>query len=189
MNDVKPALLLLIVLTAICGGVYPAIVTGIASFAFPQQAGGSLITGEDSHPVGSRLIGQPFSAPEYFWPRPSATAGFPYNPLASGGSNAGPGNPAFVQTVADRVAALRRSGVAGNIPPDLAMASASGLDPHLSPEAAYLQVARVAAARMMPPEQVESIVAAATEDRQFALLGAPRVNVLLLNLALDRETP
>ncbi len=189
MNDVKPAFLLLIVLTAICGGVYPAVVTGIASFAFPQQAGGSLITGEDSHPVGSRLIGQPFSTPEYFWPRPSATAGFPYNPLASGGSNAGPTNPAFLRAVAERVRAYRDSGVAGPIPADLVLASASGLDPHLSPAAAHLQVARVAEARMMPPGQVESIVAAATEDRQFSLLGAPRVNVLLLNLALDRETP
>jgi K+-transporting ATPase ATPase C chain len=189
MNDLKPALLLLVFLTVICGGIYPAVVTGIASVVFPRQAGGSFVTGEDGRLIGSSLIGQPFSAQEYFWPRPSATAGFPYNPMASGGSNAGPTNPALAKTVADRVATIRENGFTGPIPSDLVLASASGLDPHLSPEAAYLQTARVAAARGMPQERLQKIVAAHTENRQFGILGAPRVNVLLLNLALDRISP
>jgi K+-transporting ATPase ATPase C chain len=189
MKDLKPALLLLIVFTVICGGIYPAVVTGIASIAFPKQAGGSLLTDQDNRMIGSSLLGQPFSNPKYFWPRPSATAEFPYNPLVSSGSNAGPTNPAFLQTVADRVKALHESGVTGAIPADLVLASASGLDPHISPEAAQLQIARVAGARGMNAAKVQKLVATNTEGQQAGLLGAPRVNVLALNLALDQGSP
>ena len=149
MKELKPALLLFVVLTVICGGIYPAVVTGIASVLFPKQAGGSFITDQNNRVVGSSLIGQPFSEAKYFWPRPSATSGFSYNPLASGGSNAGPTNPDFIKAVGDRVQALRNSGVTGSIPADLVEASASGLDPHVSVEAANVQIARVAKARGM----------------------------------------
>lgn len=186
MKELKPALLLLVVLTVICGGLYPAVVTGIASVVFPNQAGGSLITDQNNRVIGSRLIGQPFSDPKYFWSRPSATGEFPYNPMASGGSNAGPTNPAFIKTVADRVQTIRDSGVTGPIPADLVLASASGLDPDISPQAAALQVERVARARGMTATQVEEMVTAATAGPQFGILGAPRVKVLALNLALDR---
>lgn len=189
MKELKPALLLLIVLTAICGGLYPAIITGIASVAFPNQAGGSFITDKDNRLIGSSLIGQPFSDPKYFWPRPSAAGEFPYNPLISGGSNAGPTNPAFLQIVEARVKAIHVSGVTGNIPADLVLASASGLDPHISPEAAQLQIARVAGARGMNAANVQKLVATNTEGQQAGLLGAPRVNVLALNLALDQGSP
>lgn len=186
MKELKPALLLLFVLTVICGGLYPAVVTGIASLVFPKQAEGSLITDHNNRVIGSSLIGQPFSDPKYFWPRPSATGEFPYNPLASGGSNFGPTSPALVKTVADRVQAIRESGVTGRIPADLVLASASGLDPDISLEAAALQVERVARARGMTATQVEEMVTAGTIGPQFGILGAPRVKVLALNLALDR---
>jgi K+-transporting ATPase ATPase C chain len=189
MKELKPAFLFLIVFTVICGGIYPALVTGIASVVFPKQAGGSFITDKDNRVIGSSLLGQPFSDPKYFWPRPSASAEFPYNPLVSSGSNAGPTNPAFLQTVADRVKAIRESGVTGAIPADLVLASASGLDPHISPEAARLQIARIAGARGLNAEKVREIVAATTEAPQAGILGAPRVNVLAANLALDKVAP
>ncbi len=189
MKELKPALLLLIVFTVICGGIYPALVTGIASVAFPKQAGGSFITDKDNRVIGSSLLGQPFSDPKYFWPRPSGTAEFPYNPLVSSGSNAGPTNPAFLRTVADRVNSFRDSGVTGAIPADLVLASASGLDPHISPEAAQLQIARIAGARGLKAEKVREIVATGTEAPQGGILGAPRVNVLAANLALDKVSP
>lgn len=188
MKDLKSALLLFIIFTVICGGIYPALITGLAQVAFPKQANGSFITDKSGKVIGSTLIGQPFSDARYFWPRPSATSDFGYNALASGGSNAGPTNPAYLQTVSDRVKTLRESGVTGSIPADLVQASASGLDPHLSPDAAQVQIPRVAKARGIAPSTVAQAVTQATEERQLGILGAPRVNVLVLNLELDRLT-
>ena len=185
MKELKPALLLFVVLTVICGGIYPAVVTGIASVLFPKQAGGSVITDKDNRVIGSSLIGQPFSEEKYFWPRPSAASVFSYNPMASGGSNAGPTNPDFIKAVGDRVKTLQDSGVTGSIPADLVEASASGLDPHVSPEAANVQIPRVAKARGMTEEALTKLVAAHSEGRQLGFLGEPRVNILPLNVALD----
>jgi K+-transporting ATPase ATPase C chain len=189
MKDIKPAILLFIIFTIICGGIYPALVTGIARAVFPKQAQGSFITDKSGKEIGSILIGQPFADPKYFWPRPSAASDFSYNTLASGGSNAGPTNPDYLKTVGDRVKALRDTGVTGKIPADLVQASASGLDPHISPESAGLQVARVARARGVSEDSVMKSVTQATKDRQWGFLGAPRVNVLVLNLELDRVAP
>jgi len=186
MKDIKPAILLFIIFTIICGGIYPAIVTGVAHALFPNQAKGSFITDKSGKEIGSTLIGQPFSDPKYFWPRPSATSDFGFNAMASGGSNAGPTNPAYLQTVGDRVKALRDTGVTGKVPADLVQASASGLDPHVTPESALLQIPRVAKARGVSEDVLVKAVAEATEDRQLGFLGAPRVNVLVLNLKLDR---
>ena len=185
MKDVKPAILMLIMFAIICGGIYPVVVTGIAYAVFPKQAAGSFISDKDHREIGSSLIGQPFSDPKYFWPRPSATADFGYNPAVSSGSNAGPTNPAYLDTVAARTKVLRESGITGPIPSDLVQASASGLDPHISPEAAQLQMPRVAKARGLSEAQIAGLVVAHTEGRQLGFLGAPRVNVLELNLALD----
>ncbi len=189
MKDLKSALLLFVLLTVLLGGIYPAVVTIAAGLLFPRQAGGSLVTDGSGRVVGSLLIGQAFTGEKYFWPRPSATGDFPYNPLLSSGSNLGPTNPELIRRAKERVAHLRQSGIAGEIPADLVFASASGLDPHVSPEAARLQIARVAGARGMTVQELEKIVATHTEKRQGALLGAPRVNVLALNLALDRVSP
>jgi len=185
MKDLKPAILLFLAFTIICGGIYPAIVTGVGKTIFPSQANGSMVVDQGNREVGSHLIGQPFSEAKYFWPRPSATSDFGYNPMASGGSNSGPTNPAYLQTVADRVKVLRESGITGNVPADLVQASASGLDPHLTPEAARVQIPRVAKARGMSEDELTKLVSAQTEERQFGLLGDPRVNVLELNLRLD----
>lgn len=185
MKEIKPAILMLVLFTVICGGIYPAVVTGIAQAVFPKQANGSMLADRNHREVGSRLIGQPFSEARYFWGRPSASTDFGYNPMASGGSNAGPSNPDYLKAVADRVKALRDTGVTGSIPADLVQASASGLDPHLTPESAALQVARVAKARGMGEAELGKLVAAHTEERQLGFLGEPRVNVLELNLALD----
>lgn len=188
MQDMKSAILLGIAFTVICGGIYPALVTGVAQALFPQQAGGSFISDGSGNKIGSALIGQPFSAPQYFWPRPSATAAFAYNPLASGGSNAGPTHPAYLQTVAERVEALRASGITAPLPAEMVQASASGLDPHISPEAAWLQIPRIATARGLSEAAVLQAVTSVSEERQLGILGAPRVNVLVLNLELDRLT-
>ncbi len=185
MKDLKPAILLFIAFTVICGGIYPAVVTGVAYALFPAQAKGSFVADKSGRELGSSLIGQPFSDPKYFWSRPSAATDFAYNAMGSGGSNSGPTNPDFIKTVGDRVKALRDSGVTENIPADLVQASASGLDPHISPEAALVQIARVAKARGMSEEELDRLVAAHTEGRQLGFLGEPRVNVLELNLALD----
>jgi potassium-transporting ATPase KdpC subunit len=185
MKELKPALLLFIVFTVLCGGIYPMVVTGVTSVFFPKQAGDSLIIDKNNKVIGSTLIGQPFSAAKYFWPRPSATSDFSYNPRASGGSNAGPTNPDFIRTVGERIKILRDSGVAGSIPSDLVEASASGLDPHISVEAANIQLARVAKARGISEEKLTRLLSSHTEDRQWGILGQPRVNVLLLNRALD----
>lgn len=186
MKELKPAILMFVVFTIICGGIYPAVVTGIAYAVFPKQAKGSFITDKNGREIGSALIGQPFSDTKYFWPRPSATTDFGYNPTASGGSNSGPTNPDFLKTVGDRVKLLHDAGITGNIPADLVEASASGLDPHITPEAAKVQIARVAKARGMTMEELKKFVVAHTEDRQLGFLGEPRVNVLELNLELDK---
>jgi len=187
MKEIKPAILMLIVFTVICGGIYPAIVTGIAYAVFPKQAKGSFIVDKSGKETGSALIGQPFSDPKYFWPRPSSTTDFGYNPAGSSGSNSGPTNPDFIKTVGDRVKALHDTGITGSVPADLVEASASGLDPHISPEAAKVQIPRIAKSRRMSEEAVQRLVSAHTEERQLGFLGEPRVNVLLVNLALDKE--
>ena len=186
MKEIKSAILLFIILTIICGGIYPAVVTGITSALFPYQSKGSFMTDKNGKELGSALIGQPFSDPKYFWPRPSATGDFSYNAMASGGSNAGPTNPDYLKTVGDRVKKLRDTGMAGQIPADLVQASASGLDPHITPESAMLQVSRVAKIRGITEQKVIKAVQQATAGSQMGFLGAPRVNVLVLNLGLDR---
>ena len=182
----RPALSLFVLLSTVTGLAYPLAVTGVAGAAFPEQAAGSLIL-KDGKPVGSSLIGQNFSDPKHFWGRPSATAPQPYNASASSGSNQGPLNPALVEAVKGRIDALRAADPANGtpIPADLVTASASGLDPHISPAAAMWQVGRIAKARHLPEAQLSALVAAHTEGRQWGLLGEPRVNVLKLNLALD----
>ena len=185
MKEIRPALLMLFLFSLICGGIYPAVITGLAHGLFPRQAMGSLITGHKGEVIGSALIGQPFSDPKYLWPRPSATADFAYNPLASGGSNAGPANPSYQKTVDERVQWLHAAGVGGPLAADLVQASASGLDPHVTPQAAQSQIHRIALARGLSDERVASIIAAHLDDRQFGFMGAPRVNVLAVNVALD----
>jgi potassium-transporting ATPase KdpC subunit len=186
LKELKPALLLFVVLTLITGGIYPALVTGIAQSVFKSEANGSIIE-RDGKEVGSRLIGQPFSDPKYFWSRPSATTPMPYNAGSSSGSNLGPLNPALEDAVKARIAALKSAdpGNTAPIPVDLVTTSASGLDPEISPAAAAYQVMRVARARHVAPEVVQRLVAANTEARQLGVLGESRVNVLVLNLALD----
>ena len=186
-NSLRPALVLLVALSVVTGIAYPLLVTGIGSVAFPGKAGGSLVV-QDARAVGSELIGQPFSDPKHFWGRASATSPYPYNAASSAGSNQGPLNPALAEAVAGRVKALRDAdpGNTAPVPVDLVTASASGLDPHISPAAAEYQVARVAKARGLDPAKVRELVAAHTEGRQLGILGEPRVNVLMLNLALDR---
>ena len=183
---IKPAIGLFSLLTVLTGMIYPLAVTGIARLVFPEQATGSLIL-EDGRALGSELIGQPFSDPKYFWGRPSATSPFRYNAAASSGSNLGPLNPALLEAVKARVETIRQSdpSEAKPIPVDLVTASGSGLDPHISPAGAEVQVNRVATARGLDAEEVRKLVANHTEGRQFGILGEPRVNVLRLNLALD----
>ena len=187
---IRPAVTLFILLSVITGLIYPLLVTGIGQAAFPKQAAGSLIE-RDGKPVGSRLIGQNFTDPKYFWGRPSATGPYPNNAAASSGSNLGPLNPALKEAVESRVKALREAdpGNTQPVPVDLVTTSASGLDPHISPAAAEYQVARVARARGLAPETVRTLVAQQTEDRQWGIFGEPRVNVLELNLALDSLQP
>jgi potassium-transporting ATPase KdpC subunit len=186
MDQLRPAVVILIALTLVTGVVYPLLVTGIAQVVFPTQANGSLII-RDGKPLGSALIGQPFDDPKYFWGRLSATAPFAYNAGASSGSNYGPINPALHAAAKARIDTLREAdpGNTAPVPVDLATASGSGLDPHISPAAALYQVARVAKARAMDAAQVRRLVEAHVEGRQLGILGEPRVNVLRLNLALD----
>jgi potassium-transporting ATPase KdpC subunit len=185
--QLMPALRMLVVMTALTGVIYPLAVTGIAKLAFPRVANGSLIL-LDGKTLGSELIGQPFDDPKYFWSRPSATSPQPYNGAASSGSNLGPRNPALADAVKDRIKALRDAdpGTAGAVPVDLITASGSGLDPHISVAAGQYQIARIAKARGLSVDQVQRLVAENTEGRTFAVLGEPRVNVLKLNIALDR---
>jgi K+-transporting ATPase ATPase C chain len=185
-NIFRPALVLFALLSALTGLIYPMVVTGAAKAVFPSQAAGSLIV-LDGTTVGSKLIGQNFSDPKHFWGRPSATAPQPYNASASGGSNQGPLNPALTDAVKARVEALRAAdpGNTAPVPVDLVTASASGLDPDISPAAANYQAARVARARGVPVEQVSVLIAKNTQAPLWGLLGESRVNVLALNLALD----
>jgi K+-transporting ATPase ATPase C chain len=180
---------MLLLFTLLTGAVYPALVTAAAQVFFPAQANGSLIEAEGRQ-VGSKLIGQPFSSPGYFWSRPSATSPVPYNAAASSGSNQGPLNPALAEAVQARVAALRAADPQHRapVPVDLVTASGSGLDPDISVAAALYQVERVARARGLPPSVVRELVEAHTEGRTLGLLGEVRVNVLTLNLALDAQS-
>jgi K+-transporting ATPase ATPase C chain len=189
-NIIRPVLVLSVALTLVTGVAYPLVVTGAAQALFPMQAGGSLIE-VNGKPVGSALIGQNFSDPKYFWGRPSATGPMPYNASASGGSNQGPLNPALVDAVKGRVEALRAAdpGNKAPVPVDLVTASASGLDPHISPAAARYQAARVARVRGLSEEKVQSLVEQHTQAPLLGLLGEPRVNVLQLNLALQALAP
>ena len=183
-----PALRMLVMLTVVTGVAYPLVILGVGKIAFPSAANGSLIT-EDGKAVASTLIGQPFDDPKYFWSRPSATSPQPYNGAASSGSNQGPRNPALADAVADRIKALRAAdpGNTAAVPVDLVTASASGLDPHISIAAAEYQLARVAKARGIAPDAARTLVTQNTEGRTFGMLGEPRVNVVMLNLALDRS--
>jgi K+-transporting ATPase ATPase C chain len=186
LTDLKRALLMLLLLTAVTGIAYPLVVTAIANTVFPDQARGSLIVREGKA-LGSSLIGQPFADAKHFWDRTSATSPYPYNASASSGSNLGPLNPALADAVASRVKALRDAdpGNTAAVPADLVTASASGLDPHISPAAAEYQVLRVAKARNLDPEKVRALVAQATKERQLGFMGEARVNVLQLNLSLN----
>jgi K+-transporting ATPase ATPase C chain len=187
MRLTRPAITLLIVMTVLLGLVYPLIVTLVAKVAFAREADGSLLY-EDGKLVGSTLIGQSFSDPAHFWGRPSATTPQPYNAQGSSGSNLGPLNPALAKQVADNVKTLRGADPENShpIPVDLVTASASGLDPDITPAAAYYQAARVARARKLRLEQVNALIAAHAASPALGLLGERRVNVLELNLALDR---
>lgn len=184
LHTLRPACLMLLALSLITGLAYPALVTGLAQIAFPQQAQGSLMV-ENGKLAGSALIGQQSGAAGKFWGRPSATSPQPYNAASSGGSNLGPTNPAQLKGVAERADALRKAHGDGPVPTDLVTASASGLDPHISPAAALYQAARVARERGLPEKAVRQLVARRTEGRQLGLLGEERVNVLLLNRDLD----
>jgi K+-transporting ATPase ATPase C chain len=184
-NQLRAALVATLLLCLVTGFVYPGVVTGLAQLLFPAQAGGSLVEVE-GRVVGSALIGQAFTRPEYFHPRPSA-AGAGYDPTATGGTNKGPTDRRLADTLlAGTVAEVRaKEGAEGPLPADMVTRSASGLDPHVSPASAALQVPRVARARGVAEARVNEVLAAHTEGRQFGILGEPRVNVLLLNIALD----
>ncbi len=184
---IRAAISLIVLMTILLGIVYPVVITGVAKVAFPRQAEGSLIY-KDGKLIGSTLIGQSFSDPKYFWGRPSATSPQPYNGLASSGSNLGPLNPALLDAVKANAKSLHDADPDNQqpIPIDLVSASASGLDPEISPAAAHYQAARVARARNLSLDQVEALIRAHEQGRLFALVGERRVNVLNLNLALDR---
>jgi K+-transporting ATPase ATPase C chain len=186
LRQLRPALAVFVSMTLFTGILYPLAVTAVARVLFPTPAGGNLIV-RHGQVLGSRLIGQPFDDDRYFWGRPSATSPHGYNAAASSGSNLGPTNPAFIEEVGRRAADLRAKHLdqPDEVPIDLITASASGLDPHISPAAAYYQVERVAAARGLRSVQVRELVAQHVEQRTLGILGEPRVNVLLLNLALD----
>jgi potassium-transporting ATPase KdpC subunit len=186
-KQLYPAIMLTLVLTVLLGLVYPFVITGLAQVLFPRQANGSLIL-ENGHLVGSTLIGQPFADPKYFWGRLSATSPQAYNAASSSGSNLAPTNQALLDAVKQRIADLKAAdpGNTASIPVDLVTASASGLDPHISPAAALYQVPRVARVRKMSPDTVRELIQRQTNGRQFGILGESRVNVLELNRALDQ---
>ena len=198
LREIRPAIVVLVALTLATGLAYPLAITGIAQIVFPRQAQGSMIE-RDGHVVGSALIGQTFADDKYFHGRPSATTApdpnnstksvaAPYNAANSGGSNLGPSNKALIDRVQGDLTKLKQENPAAPVPVDLVTTSASGLDPDISPEAAQFQVPRIAKARNLPENRVRELVADQTEGRFLGLLGEPRVNVLLLNLALDRLT-
>jgi len=191
MSQLRPAVVLLVLLSVLTGIAYPLLVTGIAQTLMPAQANGSLVFRPDGQVAGSALIGQPFDDPKYFWGRLSATAPFAYNAAASSGSNLGPLNPALVEAAKGRADALRAAdpGNATPIPVDLVTSSGSGLDPHISPAAARWQVPRVARTRGLDAPALEALVARHVEPRQWGFFGEARVNVLALNLALDAMPP
>jgi K+-transporting ATPase ATPase C chain len=186
-KQLRPVFMVFLLLTVVTGIIYPLLVTWVAQLAFPEKANGSLIRKEGGY-AGSELIGQPFDDPKYFWGRPSATPDFPYNSASSSGSNLGPSNPSLVEAVKARVEAFQKAapGNHSSIPIDLVTSSGSGLDPHISPAAAWFQAPRVARVRGLSEDQVRRLVDEFTEPRQWGFLGEPRVNVLKLNLALDR---
>lgn len=187
LSNLKPAVMMLLLLTLLTGVIYPALVTAFAQVFFSDKANGSLVKDQQGSFLGSELIGQTFSDPKYFWGRASATSPFPYNAAASSGSNLGPTNPALLDAVKSRVSALQVVDTDNKspIPVDLVTASGSGLDPHISPAAAEYQINRVAKVRQLDPGKLRELVQSHTEGRQWGLLGEPRVNVLALNLALD----
>jgi potassium-transporting ATPase KdpC subunit len=196
VKELRPAIVLVVALTIITGLVYPLVMTGIAGVIFPYQSQGSVIE-QDGKAVGSALIGQEFTSDKYFHGRPSATVApdpndatktvpAPYNAANSGGANLGPTNKALIERVQGDVDKLKQENPSAAVPIDLVTTSGGGLDPHISPQAAYFQVLRVAKARNMPEDRVRQLVEEHVEGRTFGLLGEPRVNVLALNLALDR---
>lgn len=184
LSQLRAAAVLLAVLTAVVGLLYPVAITAVAQAIFPNKASGSLVT-RDGVVIGSSLIGQNFADPRYFHGRPSATSPAPYNAAASGATNLAPTNPALIERVTASVEALKAEANGAAVPMDLVTTSGSGLDPHISPEAAQFQVARVAAARSLPAERLRDLVNAHVESRTLGVLGEPVVNVLALNLALD----
>ncbi|MGL4860086.1 MAG: potassium-transporting ATPase subunit KdpC [Enterobacteriaceae bacterium] len=187
MSYIRPAVLILLLLSLITGGLYPWLTTTLSQLLFNRQANGSLLL-KQQHPVGSAIIGQSFTKPGYFWGRPSVTDQSPYNPLASGGSNFSTSNPRLHQQIKERAAIQHKANphALTAIPVELLTASASGLDPHLSPDAAYYQVARIAAARHLPAEEIRRIIDQHIEQSTLAFLWPPKVNILKLNLALDK---
>jgi K+-transporting ATPase ATPase C chain len=196
LREIRPAIVVLVALTLICGLIYPLAMTGIAEVIFPYQAQGSMIE-RDGKVVGSELIGQVFTSDKYFHGRPSATTAAdpndatktvpaPYNAANSGGSNLGPSNKALIDRVQSDMDSLKKENPTATVPIDLVTTSGSGLDPHISPQAALFQVPRIAKARNLPEDRVRQLVQDKTEERWLGLIGEPRVNVLLLNLALDQ---
>ena len=187
LSSIRPAVVSTALLTVLLGGVYPAVVTLVGKVAFPAQAEGSLIHDDQGRVIGSRLIGQNFDKPQYVWGRLSATGTAPYNAGASGGSNFGVNNPALLDAVKGRLKALRDADPDNTrpVPVDLVTASGSGLDPEITPAAAYYQAARVARARHIGVDAVNGAIAASTQGRTFGVFGEPRVNVLELNMRLD----
>ncbi len=186
VSQIKTAIILLLVLALLTGLIYPLTVTALAQLFFPKQANGSMIE-KNGKAIGSVFIGQAFSSTNYFWGRPSATHPYPYNGAASAGSNSGPSDPNFLATVQERVKYLKQFDTPNHklIPVDLVTASASGLDPEISPAAAFYQVSRVAKERNMPEIMIQQLVSRQIKNRTWGLLGEPRVNVLQLNIALD----
>lgn len=182
LTQLRPAIVLTLILAILTGLAYPLAITGVAQLAFPRQANGSLVV-DSGTVVGSSLIGQNFTSPRYFWPRPSATSPA-YNATSSTGSNLGPTSAALLKRVADAVKAL---GASGSVPADAVTTSASGLDPDISPQNAALQAPRVAAARGLDPATLAELVNRLTERPLSGIFGEPRVNVLALNMALDAE--
>ena len=188
LSLIRPALVSMAFFTLLLGLAYPLLITGVGQAAFPKQANGSLVV-EGGKVVGSELVGQNFAAPQYLHPRPSAAGADGYDAAASSGSNLGPLNPDLATQVAERAAALRAQGVNGTIPADAVTASASGLDPDVSPQYALLQADRIAKARRVDPGLVRGLLQSHVEGRTFGVLGQPRVNVLMTNLALDARFP